>query len=967
MFNAPDPSAESCMLRIAVSSIRVGCAVSMAVFAAILSLAIPYGRYAAAAEPEPAAVDFERDIARLLGANCLSCHSGADPSASLNLTNRAALLAGGDSGPGITPAKPGESNLLERVRQGEMPPAGKGRPLTAPEIDLLTRWIAAGASWPADRVLNPYEFSTDKRAGFDWWSLTPPKRPTPPAVAHTAWVRNPIDAFVVARLEKAGLEPSPEADRRTLLRRAKFDLIGLPPSPEEVDAYLADNAADAYERMIDRLLASPQYGERYARHWLDVVRFGESDGYETNKPRANAYQYRDYVIRAFNEDRPYPQFILEQLAGDRVGADAATGFLVGGTHDVVGIQNIEGQLQQRANDLDDMLATTSTAFLGLTAGCARCHDHKFDAITHRDYHALKAVFAGVRHGERETKPADYEERLREEPQIRRDLAAIDRKLADFEPLARLDSPSESARRPAVHPHGNMDRFTPRMARYVRFTSLATSQSEPCIDELEIFTSESSPRNVALASTGAKATASGVYANGASSIHRLEHIHDGQYGNGRSWISNQDGAGWVMIELAAPVEIDRVAWARDREGKFLDRLPTKYKIEIATEPEAWQTVSTGDDRNTYTPGAARAVLSPELVAPERADEFKKLLAERERLLNRLPLAGARRVYAGTFEQPEVTKRLHRGDVMQPREEVAPSSIAALGKQLALAGDAPEHERRLALARWIGDAENPLAARVLVNRLWHYHFGQGLVPTPSNLGFHGGAPSHPELLDWLATEFIARGWSIKTMHRTIMLSATYRQSSQSNEKAMMVDAGNKLLWRFSPRRLEAEPIRDSILWVSGRLDPRMEGPGYDAFEPNDNYVHVYAPRQTFGPAEFRRMVYQQKPRVLQDSTFGEFDCPDASQVAPKRNVSTTALQALNLLNSPFLVEQSGEFAKRLRKEAGANPVDQSRLAFRLAFSRAPAVEELKKAVVLVETHGLEALCRALYNASEFIYVD
>jgi hypothetical protein len=956
------------MPRIAANTLRVRCRAMAAVFAALLSLAAPCSRLATAAEPEqPAAVDFDRDIARLLGANCLSCHSGADPSGSLNMTNRAAVLAGGDSGPAITPEKPGESNLIERVRQGEMPPTGKGKPLTAAEIELLSRWIAAGAAWPQDRVLNPYEFSSEKRAGLDWWSLSPPKRPMPPTVAHEAWVRNPIDAFVVARLEKAGLEPSVEADRNTLLRRAKFDLIGLPPSPEEVDAYLADSGADAYERMIDRLLASPQYGERWGRHWLDVVRFGESDGYETNKPRATAWHYRDYVIRAFNEDRPYPQFILEQLAGDRVGADAATGFLVGGTHDVVGIQNIEGQLQQRANDLDDMLATTSTAFLGITAGCARCHDHKFDPITHRDYHALKAVFTGVRHGERETKPADYEERLREEPQIRRDLAATDRKLADFEPLAKVDPPADSPRRPAVHPHGNIDHFAPRTARFVRFTSLATSQNEPCIDELEIFSTESSPRNVALASAGAKATASGVYQNGATSIHKLEHIHDGQYGNGRSWISNQDGAGWVMIELAAPIEIDRVSWARDREGKFLDRLPTKYKIEVAVEPGAWQTVASGDDRSAYAAGAARTALSAELVAPERADEFKKLIAERDRLLSRLPLAGARSLYAGTFEQPEATKRLHRGDVMQPREEVTPGSVAALGKQLALASDAPEHERRLALARWIGDAENPLTARVLVNRLWHYHFGQGLVPTPSNLGFHGGTPSHPELLDWLATEFIARGWSIKAMHRAIMLSATYRQSSKANEKALAVDAGNKLLWRFSPRRLEAEPIRDSILWVSGRLDPRMEGPGYDAFEPNTNYVHVYLPRQSFGPTEFRRMVYQQKPRVLQDSTFGEFDCPDASQVAPKRNVSTTALQALNLLNSPFLVEQSGEFAKRLRKEAGSDAAAQARLAFRLALSRAPAEDELNKAVALVETHGLEALCRALYNASEFIYVD
>jgi len=915
----------------------------------------------------PTAVDFDRDIAPLLVSNCLACHSGADPSGGLDLTNRASSLAGGDSGAALTPEKHDESPLLERVRQGEMPPAGKGKPLSEAEVNRLARWVEGGVAWPEKRTLSPYDFSTDKRAGLDWWSLHPPLRPAVPVVAHTAWVRNPIDAFIAAGLEKSQLEPSAEADRRTLLRRAKFDLLGLPPTPAEIDEFLADQSTDAYERLIERLLASPRYGERWGRHWLDVVRFGESDGYETNKPRANAWPYRDYVIRAFNEDLPYPQFVLEQIAGDQVGADAATGFLVGGTHDVVGIQNIEGQLQQRANDLDDMLATTSTAFLGLTVGCARCHDHKFDPITHKDYHAFQAVFAGVRHGTREVRPADYEQRLRDEPRIRRELAAVERGLADFEPLAKLETTAENAQRRPVHPTGNVDRFAPQTARYVRFTTLGANQSEPCIDELEVFSAESSPRNVALAAAGAKATASGVYRDGAAEIHKLEHINDGQFGNGRSWISNQDGAGWVMIEFAAPVSIDRVAWARDREGRFADRLPTKYKIEVASELDQWRTVASSDDRRPFTPGAKPSPLSADQVGPDKADDFKKLQAERERLLDRLPLAGAQNVYAGTFEQPKTTKRLHRGDVMQPKEDVAPGSIVALGKPLELAMDAPEHERRLALARWIGDAENPLTARVLVNRLWHYHFGQGLIPTPSNFGFHGGTPSHLELLDWLATEFIAQGWSIKAMHRAMMLSATYRQASVSNAQAMTVDAGDRLMWRFRPRRLEAEPIRDSILWASGRLDTRMNGPGYDAFDPNDNYVHVYAPRTKFGPTEWRRMVYQQKPRVLQDSTFGEFDCPDASQVAPKRNVSTTALQALNLLNSPFLVEQSQEFAKRLRAEAGESAADQAKLAFRLALARAPSDDELANAVALIEAHGLESLCRGLYNANEFVYVD
>ena len=924
-----------------------------------------------AADEQSPALDFARHVAPLFVHQCLGCHAGADPAGGLTLTNREAMLAGGDSGPALVPGEPAESLLLERITAGEMPPPDKAPRARTADVERLTQWIAAGAVWPADRVLSPYDFTTEKRAGLDWWALQPPVRPEIPAQtiepAQPAWGRNSIDAFVLRALAEAGLKPSPEAGRATLLRRAKFDLLGLPPTPDEIDEFLADTAPNAYERLIDRLLASPHYGERWGRHWLDVARFGETNGYETNTPRAGAWPYRDYVIRAFNEDTPYPRFILEQLAGDQVGQDAATGFLVGGTHDEVGIQNIEGQLQQRANDLDDILSTTATAFLGLSAGCARCHDHKFDPITQRDYYALQALFAGVRHGKREIKPVDYDERLRQEPAVRRDLADVERRLAEFEPLAQLSAIEDAARRPPVHPTVNVDRFPPVAAKFVRFTVLATNQAEPCLDELEVFTSEQSPRNVALASVGAKATASGVYADGATPLHQLAHINDGQYGNAKSWISSESGRGWVTVELAEPVEIGRVGWARDKEGKFADRVPKKYQIDVATEPGQWRTVATGDDRRPFVAGAPPMTLSAETVAPERAAEFTALVAKRDELQARLPLAGMRKIYAGTFEEPKPTHRLHRGDPMQPREEIAPGAIATVGQPLSFAGDAPERERRAALARWIGDASNPLTARVMVNRLWHYLFGQGLVGTPSNLGYHGGRPSHPELLDWLACEFIDRGWSVKAMHRLIMGSATYRQASAANDVGRGIDAGGRLLWRFTPRRLQAEPIRDAILATSGRLDLTMGGPGYEAFEPNNSYVHIYVPRQSFGPTEWRRMVYQHKPRVWQDATFGEFDCPDASQVAPKRNISTTALQALNLLNSPFMVEQSREFAARVRREAGEDSAAQAQRAFRLALARPPDEEELARGAALIGAHGLEAFCRALYNASEFIYVD
>jgi Protein of unknown function (DUF1553)/Protein of unknown function (DUF1549) len=651
----------------------------------------------------------------------------------------------------------------------------------------------------------------------DWWSLRPVERPQVPEMPakNERRVGNPIDAFVAARLAQSGLSMSPEAGRLTLVRRASFDLIGLPPTPAEVDAFLADASPDAYERLIDRLLASPRYGERWGRHWLDVVRFAETDGYERNLPRPNAWPYRDYVIRAFNDDIPYPQFILHQLAGDQLGEDAATGFLVGGAHDVVIGQNIETQREQRALELDDMVSTNASAFLGLSVGCARCHDHKADPITQSDYYAMQAIFAGVRHGERAQLTPGHRQGPGEEMRLRRELAAINRRLAEID-----------------------------------------------------------------------------------------------------------------LEPGSP--------ASDAPAADVSKRPS-------------------------------GLTSDGNAAADLAVETKSLETRREQLLALLPSNDATKIYAGMFVQPPPTHRLHRGDPMQPRETVAPGGVAAAGRPLALAPNAPEHERRLALARWIGEEANPLTARVMVNRLWHYHFGRGLVATTSNFGFEGQEPSHPELLDWLAAEFIERGWRTKAMHRLIMLSATYRQSGAPNSQAQAIDADGRLLWRYTPRRLEAEPIRDAILAISGLLDLRAGGPGYDPFEPNNNFLHAYVPKQSFGPAEWRRMVYQLNPRVHQDSTFGEFDCPDASQATPQRNVSTTPRQALNLLNSPFMVEPVRAFAERVKREAGQDPAAQTRWAFRVALARLPDEEELTQLVRLVQAHGLEALCRTLYNTNEFIYVD
>ncbi len=801
------------------------------------------------------------------------------------------------------------------------------------------------------------------------WAFRPVVRSSPPTVQRKEWSRGPIDDFVLARVEAAGLSPSPEADRLTLIRRLFLDLHGLVPSMEEVEAFVRDEDPNAYAKLVDRLLASPRYGERWGRHWLDVVRFAETHGFEMNQPRDNAWPYRDYVIRSFNEDTPYPRFVVEQIAGDAVGEDAATGFLVGGAWDQVKSPDVQLTLQQRMDELHDMVSTTGSAFLGLTVGCARCHDHKFDPISQHDYYSVLAVLRGVQHGDRELTPPDWPRREAKADGLRREIELLDTRLRELEPFASPSPPADAPpRRPAVSSMLNVDRFAPVEAKVIRFTVFATTDAEPCIDELEVFAASSSPRNVALASLGARARSSSDFPGAA--IHKLEHVNDGSYGNSRSWISAERGAGWVELELSEKLLIDRVEWARDREGQFQDRLAIRYRIDVASEPGGgWMTVATSEDRVPYKPGA---LPGPAYVAagisPEARSKLEGLTSRRIALTEELrQLTSRPKVYAGVFAQPGETHVLHRGDPQQEREAVTPGAIASLGHPLGLAPGAPERDRRLSLARWIAAPENPLTARVLVNRVWLHHFGEGLVSTPSDFGANGALPSHPELLDWLASELVARGWSLKVLQRLILLSSTYRQSSRPDPAALAADAQARLLWRFPPRRLEAEAVRDGILSVTGKLDLSMGGPGFSAFEPNSNYVRVYEPKKSFGPPEWRRMVYQQKVRMQQDGTFGTFDCPDGGQVCPKRTRSTTALQSLNLLNSSFMLEQAGAFAERLEREAGADAPAQVRHAFRAVFGREPDQAEAAASLKLVEGHGLKALCRALFNANEFLFIN
>ena len=912
------------------------------------------------------AVDFARDIAPLLADRCLHCHGPNTAEGGVRLDRFESVLAEADSGERpVVPGDPTSSHLLALVRgeEPEMPEGGP--PLTADEVERLRAWIAEGAKWPDGFVV------TAQRV---LWS-TQPLAMTQPVL--TPQASDVLDQFIDQKLAEQGLKRSLPAAPRTLIRRLFLDLTGLPPTPQEVDEFIADPSDERYAQLVDRLLASPQYGERWGRHWLDVVRFAESNGFETNVERPTAYHYRDWVIEALNNDLPYNRFLALQIAGDRLGEDRATGFLVGGPWDQVKSPDPILTQNQRQDELADMVNTTGTAFLGLTLGCARCHHHKFDPITHTDYFALAALYAGVQHGERPLKNPDRQKLESQLTELNSERSRLRGRMLAFEPVADTTA-GVSHRRSAVNSRENIDRFAPVPARFVRFTILATNQAEPCLDELEIWAVEQVPTangkvlpqtelqkwlNVGLASQGAKPTSSGDYPD--RSKHRLEQVNDGRVGNDHSWISSESGKGWVEIELPAEQLVSAVVWGRDRNQVYRDRTAIEYRIEVARQPGEWQVVATSTDR---LPFGNEPPTAP-TVSPDEPAELTALRGEQERLDQAIAelsrqVALAQSAYIGNFiTQPDPTKRLERGEVTAPQEVVAPGLPQLLG-DLDLPADASDAERRLALAQWLESSSHPLLARVIANRIWQFHFGQGLAATPSDLGMNGVPPTHPELLDWLAGELIARGWSLKAMHRLILLSATYRQDNKPRAEALAVDSSNQLLWRFQPRRLESEAIRDALLVASGELDLRRGGPGFSAFEPNDNYVRVYQPRESFGPNEFRRMVYMQKIRMEQDATFGTFDTPDAAQICPVRSRSVTPLQALNLLNSPFVLGRAAVLARRLQAESGAQPAAQIRTAYQLLYGRAVTEPELQAAERLVADYGLVALCRALLNSNEFL---
>jgi hypothetical protein len=931
--------------------------------------------FVSAAVAGAAAPDFVHDIRPLLDKHCASCHAGEQAKSGLRLDLKAAAFNGGDGwGPAIVPGKADESPLVQFARGDDpdmrMPPAESDVPPLAPaDVARLVEWVNAGAVWP-DGV--DTATAVDKT---DHWSFRPVERPPVPSVRDAAWPRNDIDRFILARLEAESLKPSPEADRRTWLRRATFDLTGLPPTPEELEQFLADTSPAAHERVIERLLASPRYGERYAQHWLDVVRYADTHGYEVNTERPNAWPYRDYCVAAFNADLPYDRFVREQIAGGEPGKEASTGFLVTAAvllPGQIGADDVSKRAA-RQDALNDIIVNTSDTILGLTVGCARCHDHKFDPVTARDYYSLQAFFAGVEYGERVLQTPEALACRKELDAVRKRIGEIDRELPRYQPLARAGHT-----RPAVTANHTIDRIAPISARRLRFTILDTNAYEPCIDELEVFDTDG--RNVALATAGTTPSSSGNLVT--AGVHELEHVNDGQYGNGRSWMAATQKDGWVMLEFAEAVTIEQVAWSRDRTGKFKDRLPTAYRIEVSAgtkDADGWVLVADSTDRLPFgTKNDKDQSLLAGLSSEERAT-VTAIEKERATLQGRAStLERDSRVFAGSFKQPHPVHLLNRGDAEQRKEELSPESPAVFANLVApvsLSNDAPEPDRRQALAAWLADPKHPLPARVMVNRIWQWHFGNGLVDTPNDFGRNGSRPSHPELLDWLADEFVTNGWSIKHMHQLIMNSATYRQASAMHPAGLGKDADTRLLWRYPPRRLEAEALRDTMLTVSGRLNLDMGGRGFDLFKSRGG-LSGFPPIETFDDAGRRRMIYAHKVRMEKEDVFGAFDCPDAGQSMARRRQSTTPIQALNLFNSPFTIQESQAFAARIEADiakespehaADAEPVRrQIDRAFQLAYARSPDAVEASASEAVVREYGLPTLCRVIFNSNEFLFV-
>jgi len=802
---------------------------------------------------------FETEVKPILVEHCFKCHgTKGSPKGNLSLTSRKGLLKGGDTGPAVSLEAPRESVLLGAVNYEsyEMPPSGK---LPQANIDALTKWVEMGLPWtPGDEgeLAAPDKHGpppvNDETKKF--WSFQPVTRPDIPQVQDLRWVRTPIDAFVLKRLEEAGLPPSSSATKTALLRRAYYDLIGLPPSPEEVRDFVNSDAPDAFERVVDRLLESPHYGERWGRHWLDLVRYAETNSYERDGDKPFVWRYRDYVIRSFNADKPYDQFVKEQIAGDELPKVTSDSIIATGYYRL-GIWQDEpvDAEQELFEDLDDLVRTTGEVYLGITVGCARCHDHKLDPIPQTDYYGMLAFFRNVR------------------------------------------------------------RFGDRSHESVLASSVRTLGTEDAVERHE----------------------------------------------------------QLVREHKEATETNR---------KELGKLDRRIKADlVGVENDEWQAEQARVEIAKTRIG--------KILTQEDFDRYAALTAERDQLRQFRPPGNEQALCVkehGRTSPPThvlVRGNAHvEGDIVEPH---FPSVLSPPAPQIDPPAEGVESTgRRLALANWLASTDNPLTARVMVNRIWHYHFGRGIVRSTSDFGFQGIAPTHPELLDWLAADFMESGWRIKRLHKLIMLSSTYQMSSQSNEQALAKDPINNLMWRFDMRRLSAEEIRDSILAVNNSLNrDTMFGPSVFVPIPAEVLAGQSRPGAGWGQSSAedraRRSIYIHVKRSLVVPMMASFDGADTDASCPIRFVTTQPTQALGMLNSDFINEQAEVFAKYLIAKAGSTLREQVAVGLQRVVQREPTTAEIERGVMLTELLqqkynlspevALKQFCVMALNLNEFMYSD
>ena len=829
---------------------------------------------------------FEAKIRPVLIEQCYSCHSAEAAKnkklrGGLYLDSKAGVYSGGDSGPAVAPGKPKESLLVKALRGQDglsMPPKKR---LSASVVADFERWIEMGAPDPRDGVEKKVAAQIDFEAARSHWAFQPFSKPMPPAVKSSAWVRTPIDAFLLAKMEKAGLAPAPEVDRRVWLRRVYLDLIGLPPTPKEQTAFLSDTSNRAFERVVDDLLSRPQYGERWARHWLDIARYGESIGYEADTKIPFAWRYRDYLIEAFNNDLPFDQFAIEQLAGDELPdfdsrTQIATTFLRLATY------SNEGLLGQQ-NTLDDTMGMAMGAFLGLNIQCARCHDHKFEPLPQADYYGLMAVFGGINTSGSPITIGNKRERA--------------------EVAKALEAWKEEYK--TVH------------SRYDSLRAEILSRAEAMRAKVKL---ELNAKEV------------------EASVAALRTPYDKRTQGQLNQFDEQfEGVTLRLKKLADAVE----ALAAVEEKTELNKLGPVCEKFRARKPELMQ---------------ANAVAGGGGSGPYRASTSKSGRPQVHVLVRGEP------TNFGPAAEMHVPKVLGDGPKDLPRDG----------------------RRRLWFAQWMTREARPLLARVLVNRVWQNHFGRGFMSNANAFGLSGGTPSHPELLEWLASNFEENGMKLKPLHRQIVLSSAYRLAAKHPRGD--ADPGNELLARWEPRRLESEAIRDSLLAVSGRLNPKMGGPSLlPPIEPGELFFsHNPSAKIGWEKADeseaSRRSIYVFVKRSLPLPELRLLGMADPNVVTPKRDVMTTAIQALVLFNGRLAHEQAGCLAKRLVAEAGKRPEDQVRALFELALCRPPSAEEQKRLVRYLAEHpratqndangvpiALQSLCLIILNTNEFVYLN